>query len=406
MGQFMSGEQSREQIRAGLAMIDAGHKILRETPTDEVGNSFRAELAEQLETQDRSNRGLMYRTFGEIADPPDETGCVPALVDTLWARLRVAPKEIKRRMKLAGRIRPRRSLTGPALPPELPLLAAAVQAGVVGEDHLRAICRAIDVLPSCVSVTDRADIERSLVREATKNDAEIVTAAGRRIDTIFNPDGHYDEADRARRRGLRLGPQGPDGMSNLAGLIDPETRCYVEAVTAAVRPGRHQPDGTTVQVRDDRSPAQRSLMLLSSCDGGGVVSLAGAKHRVEHVDTSAGKGEHCFAVTLAFAAFALVVGLAGRIAADRAECRVVKDASEISAVRGRMLQVADFAGLLEYRGESSGCSKFVGCREAVDPAGNGEEFRSQRGPHPRQTADEGRVRVAVKDPFDFGVNVG
>src|SRR5215211_8942225 len=74
--------------------------------------------------------------------------------------------------------------------------------------------------------------------------------------------------------------------------------------------------------RDHRSTAQRSLMPLSSCDGGGVVSLAGAKHRVEHVDTSAGKGEHCFAVTLAFAAFALVVGLAGRIAADRAECRV------------------------------------------------------------------------------------
>ncbi len=101
------------------------------------------------------------------------------------------------------------------------------------------IGRAIDLLPSCVSVTDRDEVERSLVREATKNDAEIVKAVARRIDEIFNPDGDFDEADRARRRGLTLGQQGPDGMSRLSGWIDPETRAYVEAVTAAVRPGRH-----------------------------------------------------------------------------------------------------------------------------------------------------------------------
>ncbi len=99
------------------------------------------------------------------------------------------------------------------------------------------ICRAIDVRPSFVSAVDRDDVERSLVREATKNDVEIVKAAARHIDELFNPDGHYDVADRARRRGLALGAQGPDGMSRLSGWIDPETRCYVGAVTAAVRPG-------------------------------------------------------------------------------------------------------------------------------------------------------------------------
>ena len=46
-------------------------------------------------------------------------------------------------------------------------------------------------------------------------------------------------------------------MSRLSGWIDPETRCYVEAVTAAVRPGRHLPDGTFAEVRDERSPDQR-----------------------------------------------------------------------------------------------------------------------------------------------------
>jgi hypothetical protein len=46
-------------------------------------------------------------------------------------------------------------------------------------------------------------------------------------------------------------------MSRLSGFIDPETRSYVEAVTAAVRPGRHLPDGSLVEVPDERSGAQR-----------------------------------------------------------------------------------------------------------------------------------------------------
>ena len=64
------------------------------------------------------------------------------------------------------------------------------------------------------------------------------------IDAIFNPDGDYDETDRARRRGMVLGPQGRDGISKFCGYVDPEARCYIEACTAAVRPGRHLPDGS------------------------------------------------------------------------------------------------------------------------------------------------------------------
>jgi hypothetical protein len=257
MAQFVTGEAARERFRELADQFDAAYAEMRALSSDAVGNEFRVELAERLETQDRTNRGLMYRVFGELADPPDEIGYVPVLADKLWARLRIPPKEIKRRMKMAGRIRPRRQLSGPPLAPELPHVAQAVEAGTIGEDHLRAICRAIDVLPSAVSAVDRDDVEHSLVAEASKNDVEIVKAAGRHIDDIFNPDGHYDEADRARRRGLQLGQQGPDGMSRLSGWIDPETRSYVEAVTAAVRPGRHLPDGTLVEMGDERSGAQR-----------------------------------------------------------------------------------------------------------------------------------------------------
>ena len=76
-----------------------------------------------------------------------------------------------------------------------------------------------------------------------------------------------------------LGPQGPDGMSRLSGWIDPETRCYVEAVTAAVRPGRHLPDGTLAEVPDERSPAQRCHDGIKLGLKAGIASGEMGQHR-------------------------------------------------------------------------------------------------------------------------------
>jgi hypothetical protein len=257
MASSISPEAARRQISAALDAIDAAHDVLRETSSELVGNGFRVDVAERLETQERVNRGLMYRYFGQIADPPDEAGSLAAMRSALWQRLRITPNEITRRFKLAARIRPRRTLTGPPVAPELPALAAAVEAGAVGEDHIRAVCRSVDVLPASVSPADVATAERRLVEHAGTVDAGVVTKLGQRIADYLNPDGLFTDEDRARRRGLYLGPQGPDGMSKLSGLLDPEARAYFEAIEAAVRPGRHVPDGHEPEARDDRTPAQR-----------------------------------------------------------------------------------------------------------------------------------------------------
>jgi hypothetical protein len=256
---FLSAEAAQERISVALDAIDAAHDVLRDTSSDLVGIDFRVEVAEWLETQERVNRGLMYRFFAEIAEPPDGTGFLPMVRDMLWARLRITPQEITRRFRLAARIRPQRSLTGPPVPPELPELADAVQAGTIGEDHIRAVCRAVDVLPACVPPNEVAAAERTLVQHATKLDAGVVTKLGQRIADYLNPDGLFNDNDRARRRGLRLGPQEPDGMSRLQGFLDPEARAYFEAIEAAVRPGRHQPDSANEEpgARDSRTPAQR-----------------------------------------------------------------------------------------------------------------------------------------------------
>ncbi|KAA8963412.1 HNH endonuclease signature motif containing protein [Mycobacterium sp.] len=271
----------RAGVRADLDLIEAAYARLREACTDLVGNAFRLEAAERLETLSRTNGGLSYRLFAEIADPPDgpDDPALPADVSIrhlLCRRLRITTAEVKRRFRVAARITPRRSLIGPVLAPELPQLSAAVEAGALGDDHIAAVLHALDVLPAAVSAADRDKAERILVRHATKQDAKFVTAVGNRIADCLNPDGNFSDQDRAKRRGLVLGSQGVDGMSRLSGWLDPETRAYLEAITAAIRPGRHLPDADADPgARDDRTPAQRchdalKLALRQALSSGGL----------------------------------------------------------------------------------------------------------------------------------------
>ena len=281
---LLTAEAVHATVRAELDAVDAAYDRLRATCTDLAGNASRIEMAARLETQQRINRGLSYRMFGEIAAPVDgpHDPRLPAGVkvrDVLASRLRLTAGEVKRRFRVAARIRPRRSLTGPPVAPEVPALAAAVDTGQVGDDHIGAVCRALDGLPAAVSAADKEKAERTLVRHAKEQDAQFVSAIGSVIADCLNPYGNFTDEDRARRRGLMLGRQGPDGMSRLTGWLDPETRSYLEAVTAVVRPGRHQPDGD--DQRDRRSPEQRchdavKLGLKTAIGSGGLGQHCGA----------------------------------------------------------------------------------------------------------------------------------
>ena len=148
---------------------------------------FRVEMAERLETQERTNRGLMYRVFVKWLIRPMRS--VPRRCwRRIWPRgCASRPGRSSGRMKVAQRIRPRRQLAGPPLEAELSVLAEAVEAGAVGEDHLHTITCAMDRLPSCVSPEDRLEVQHSLVREAVKKDAELVKVLGRRIERSSTP---------------------------------------------------------------------------------------------------------------------------------------------------------------------------------------------------------------------------
>ena len=65
MGQFVGGQVARQRFAVLLDAVDAAHREMAELSSDEVGNEFRVEMADRLETQQRCNRGLMYRVFGQ-----------------------------------------------------------------------------------------------------------------------------------------------------------------------------------------------------------------------------------------------------------------------------------------------------------------------------------------------------
>ena len=112
-------------------------------------------------------------------------------------------------MKFAARIRPRRQLTGPPLPPELPLVADAVAAGCGRGGPPAAITQAMDKLPSCVSAHDRVEVERSLVREAAKNDAEFVRPLGTPYRRDVQPRRRFRRGRPRPPARLGVGPAGP-----------------------------------------------------------------------------------------------------------------------------------------------------------------------------------------------------
>ena len=255
----------REQMCAELEVIDAAQVRLRGLSTDLVGNAFRIEVAGRLETQERVTRGLSYRVFGQIADPPDgpdDAGVPPGVqvVDLLRSRLQLTAGEGAPPDE-AGRPDHRAPLADRAA--AAPGAAGAGRRG--GGRHGRGGPPAGDVhrpgpaTPRRVAA-DRDEAEQILVKHAQSQDPVFVAMPGRTLAEVHHPDGVFDDQDRAHRRGLTLGAQGVDGMSKLSGYLTPTARAAFEAVAAAVRPGHHVPGSAQPVVdagTDPRTTSQR-----------------------------------------------------------------------------------------------------------------------------------------------------
>ncbi|MFL0278450.1 HNH endonuclease signature motif containing protein [Mycobacterium sp. SMC-19] len=207
------------------------------------------------------------------ATDPAELGGKPRWV--LAEELHIGRGEAGRRITEAAELGARRTLTGEPLEPALPAVAAAQRAGSIGPAHIAVIRSFFTYLPDHIDPGTLAQAEQHLTELGTGCRPDELVKLAQRLADHLHPDGNYTEGDRAKRRGVVLGPQDRDGMTPIKGYLDPQARATWDAVLARwAAPGMCNPNdsipctgGTPSQAAieaDARSAAQRNHDALTA----------------------------------------------------------------------------------------------------------------------------------------------
>ncbi|WP_046300986.1 HNH endonuclease signature motif containing protein [Mycobacterium sp. UM_Kg27] len=207
------------------------------------------------------------------ATDPAELGGKPRWV--LADELHLTRGEAGRRITEAAELGPRRSMTGETLAPTLSSVATAQRAGKIGAAHIAVIRSFFHYLPDTVDAGTLTQAEQHLTALGTDCRPDELAKLAQRLADHLHPDGNYTEDDRAKRRGVVLGPQDRDGMSPIKGYLDPQARATLDAVLARwAAPGMCNPHddtpctgGTPSQTQidtDTRSAAQRNHDALTA----------------------------------------------------------------------------------------------------------------------------------------------
>lgn len=272
----MSSVSDRDDLLAAFDTLQSAVDGIGALTFDSLTNPERLVLLRHLERLSRqllTPRNALLQQLTEQA-APKELGA-KSLPEALSRALSISRSEARRRAGEAADLAPRTSLTGDRLAPRLEPTATALGRGDIGPEHVRVIRTFLAGLPTAVDAATREAAERQLAELAAGLDPEGLRKCADRLTALLHPDGDFDDAERARRRFFLLGRQGPDGLSPIKGMLDPEARAYLEAVLAAwAAPGVCNPDDEKPTVddepteqtkqRDTRSPLQRNHDALKA----------------------------------------------------------------------------------------------------------------------------------------------
>ncbi|MFZ0713204.1 DUF222 domain-containing protein, partial [Mycobacterium sp.] len=234
---------SREEIVEVLDALEAGYKRALDLTFDVLTTPERLRVLERLEQLRRWQPALEYPVVNQLAEQADPTELGGKLTAALANRLRISRAEASRRVHEAADLGDRRALTGEPLAPVLPATAEAQRNGDLGPGHVAVIRGFWHRLPDVVDLETRAKAEAHLARLAGEHRPDELAKLADKLLDCLNPDGDFTDTDRARRRGLSIGNQDPDGMSPISGYLTPEARATLDAVFAKLAaPGMCNPD--------------------------------------------------------------------------------------------------------------------------------------------------------------------
>ena len=261
---------SSERVAATVAAYKAAAADLIEQSVEEFTHAELLELMTELETVSWQMPTIGHRLVARLQREASPVAVgAKSWKAVLSTRLRISGKDATRRLAEAQDLGPRTALTGEPLAPVHDTLADAQAEGTIGPEHVAVIRGFFDTLPPWVDPTTREQAEATLVDVATGLGPEDLGKAAKHLATLIDQDGpEPDDAERARKRSIRLGPQQADGMSKLTGWVDPQWRATNEPILAKLAaPGMCNPaddepctSGTPSQEQidaDTRSLGQR-----------------------------------------------------------------------------------------------------------------------------------------------------
>ncbi|HEX5142824.1 MAG TPA: HNH endonuclease signature motif containing protein [Mycobacterium sp.] len=231
----------------------------------------------ELEVSARRLRAVSGAVMASLAAEPSEALGHLKPANLIADTLRVSPAEARERLRVAGLVAERVALSGAPMPPLLVRTAKHVHDGTLHAAHVVVIANFLGALPEHVPVDAREWAEGFLADKACELRPDQVAKLADRIAVNLNPDGHFSEVDRARKRGIVIGRQHPDGMSPIFGWLTPQLRATLDAVLGKLAvPGQCNPDDETPHVdgepsegaerRDVRTAPQRTHNgMLAMC---------------------------------------------------------------------------------------------------------------------------------------------
>lgn len=248
----------RDAITGAFDALDAAFDAVAELKFDALTTPERLGLLERCERVRRRLPTIEHPLLNQLARQatPEELGGKLSHAVAEWTLSTRA--EAGRRIREAADLGERCGLTGEPMAPVLAASAAAQRAGKLGPGQVAVIRRFYHGLPGWIDDATRQRAEAHLAKLGTQFRPEQLDGLADTVADCLNPDGNYTDEDRARRRGLTLGKEQTDKMSELRGWITPELRATLEAVLAKLAaPGMCNPLDPTPCV--DGAPAQEAI---------------------------------------------------------------------------------------------------------------------------------------------------
>jgi len=249
---------TREEIIEVFDALDAAVDRLCDLTFDAFTTPEFMRGMERLERVHRRMRTPQHTLVNHLKIQATEEELGGKLPAALADRLRITKADANRRIAEADDLGQRRALTGEPLPPTLSSTAKAQRQGLVGDAAVKVIRDFFAHLPSTIDVGTWEAAEKDLAGKACDFRPDQVAKYARELMALLHPDGDYTDEERARKRGLILGPQQYDGMSRISGLITPELRALIEALWAKLAaPGANNPDDDKLIVEPDDDAVRR-----------------------------------------------------------------------------------------------------------------------------------------------------